>query len=409
MDGGLFMVSYDVVSLFTKVPLEEALEAAVGLVEHADVLPEGLLIEQFREMLYLATKDSLVEFDGKYYLQTDGFAMGNTLAVILSNIFMVVKIEARFEERDIRPKLYKRYVDDLFMLTGSSEEADRYFTSLKASHPSINFTMEKETNNKLAFLDILIIRENGRFKTEIYRKPTDTGLMLNYLAIAPQLFKRNLVIGEAIRVTKRCSDFADKNRALITLRERLKKNQYPSRFVDRCFREAMCPVAEDPNDSRSGEENEDNRNKHIFALEYRGKHTELFMKKVRRIIKREDVRYVYRTSKAKDFLGNKSPVPDDLRSKVIYLLLCDCRKQYAGSTKRHLVTREREHIRSDKRSSFYKHKAECPLDYTVEILDSARTNWDLRIKEAYYIAQRKPVLNEKQEYDYKVSITPPET
>ena len=410
MDGELFMVSYDVVSLFTKVPLEEALEAAVGLVEHADVLPEGLLIEQFREMLYLATKDSLVEFNGKYYLQTGGFAMGNTLAVLLSNIFMVVKVEALFDEKGIHPKLYKRYVDDLFMLTRSSEEADLYFTILKSLHPSINFTMEKEMNGRLAFLDILIIRENGKFKTEIYRKPTDTGLMLNYLAVAPQLFKRNLVIGEAIRVTKRCSEFYDKNRALMALRERLKKNQYPDRFVDRCFREALGPAKSEPSDdSGSEEETEDDRNKHIFALEYRGKHTELFMKKVRRVIDRDDVRYVYRTSKAKDFFGNKSPVPDDLRSKVIYLLLCDCRKQYAGSTKRHLVTREREHIRSDKRSSFYKHKAECPLDYTIEILDSARTNWDLRIKEAYYIAQRKPALNEKQEYDYKVSITPPET
>ena len=133
------------------------------------------------------------------------------------------------------------------------------------------------------------------------------------------------------------------------------------------------------------------------------------MRKVRRIIGRDDVRYVYRTSKTKDCLGNKNPVPESMRSKVIYLLLCDCRKQYKGSTKRHLVTREREHIRTDKRSAFSKHKQACPLDYTMEILDSARNNWDLRIKEAYYIAQGKPELNEKQEYDYKVSITPPET
>ena len=407
LDGNLFTLSYDVTSLFTKVPLDEAIEAAVSLVESAVILPGDISIEQLRDMLYLATKDSLVEFDGRYYLQTDGFAMGNTLAVLLSNIFMVVKVEAKFTENGICPKLYERYVDDLFMLVTSSNEADQYFDTLNSLHPSIKFTMEKEVDGCLAFLDILIKRTDGKFKTMLYRKPTDTGLTMNYLAVAPTIFKRNLVIGEAKRVTRRCSEFCDKNRALLELRERLGKNQYPNRFIDRCFREAISPRNSTGEDENS--EDDDDRDRHVFSLEYRGKHTGLVMRKVRRIIGRDDVRYVYRTSKTKDFLGNKNPVPESMRSKVIYLLLCDCRKQYTGSTKRHLVTREREHIRTNKRSAFYKHKQDCPLDYTMEILDSARNNWDLRIKEAYYIAQGKPELNEKQEYDYKVSITPPET
>ena len=42
------------------------------------------------------------------------------------------------------------------------------------------FTYEVENNDKLPFLDILVIREDNEFTTNIYSKPTFSGLYTNF-------------------------------------------------------------------------------------------------------------------------------------------------------------------------------------------------------------------------------------
>ena len=50
----------------------------------------------------------------------------------------------------------RRYVDDTFCLFNNKHEALVFFEFLNSQHDSIKFTMEKENNNSLAFLDVLI-------------------------------------------------------------------------------------------------------------------------------------------------------------------------------------------------------------------------------------------------------------
>ena len=60
------------------------------------------------------------------------------------------------------------------------ETASEFLTKLNNSHPSIDFTMELEENGRLPFLGMDIIRNGCRLDTKVYRKPTDTGLLLHY-------------------------------------------------------------------------------------------------------------------------------------------------------------------------------------------------------------------------------------
>nr|VZI49762.1 unnamed protein product [Spirometra erinaceieuropaei] len=58
-----------------------------------------------------------------------------------------------------RPKFWARYVDDTFVVI----EWDRVLTfqeHLNAVFPDIQFTMEEEENNQLAFLDVLVCRKD---------------------------------------------------------------------------------------------------------------------------------------------------------------------------------------------------------------------------------------------------------
>ena len=46
--------------------------------------------------------------------------------------------------------------------------------------PTIQFTLEHEHNGKVAFLDTVITRENGKLNIDVYRKPTHTDRYLDY-------------------------------------------------------------------------------------------------------------------------------------------------------------------------------------------------------------------------------------
>ena len=52
-------------------------------------------------------------------------------------------------------------------------------------HPSFQFTIEKKNNMPLPFLDMLTKRNGKKLSSEWYTKPTDTGLTMNYNALAP--------------------------------------------------------------------------------------------------------------------------------------------------------------------------------------------------------------------------------
>ena len=52
-------------------------------------------------------------------------------------------------------------------------------------HPNIKFTFEVEKNNNFSFLDIKICRENNKFTTSVFRKPTFSGVFTNFDSFIP--------------------------------------------------------------------------------------------------------------------------------------------------------------------------------------------------------------------------------
>ena len=94
-------------------------------------LPRAVL----HKLLEFATKRSHFLFDGKYYDQIDGVAMGSPLGPVLANIFM-----CHFEERwvmngKVRPSLWYRYVDDTFTMFDSKDTACEFLQYLNRSSP----------------------------------------------------------------------------------------------------------------------------------------------------------------------------------------------------------------------------------------------------------------------------------
>ena len=82
------MASLDVESLFTNIPLQETIDLCVELLFNYKPNIDGFNITGFYELLTVTMSESLVLFEGEYYKQIDGVAMGSPLGPTFANIFL---------------------------------------------------------------------------------------------------------------------------------------------------------------------------------------------------------------------------------------------------------------------------------------------------------------------------------
>ena len=92
INKGEILVSYDVSSLFTNVPLDETIEILVNRALTNNLFNKthnlALIRTDLVDLLKVATKGQLFQFDGALYEQTDGVAMGSPLGPLLANVVM---------------------------------------------------------------------------------------------------------------------------------------------------------------------------------------------------------------------------------------------------------------------------------------------------------------------------------
>ena len=82
------MGSLDVDSLFTNIPLKETINICTELIYDQNDSTEGLNKSEFKELLFLATKEPYFVFNEILLKQIDGVAMGSPLGLTLANAFL---------------------------------------------------------------------------------------------------------------------------------------------------------------------------------------------------------------------------------------------------------------------------------------------------------------------------------
>ena len=90
----------------------------------------------------------------------------------------------------------------------------------------IKFTVDREKNHSLCFLDIKSFRGSGKFHTSVYRKPTFSGVL-------PISYKYNLVSTLLHRGFMICSSYRTLHFEILQLKQVYSSNRYPKNFVDR--------------------------------------------------------------------------------------------------------------------------------------------------------------------------------
>ena len=349
-----------------------------------------------------------------YFIQNDGLAMGSPPAPHLANGWL-----SKFDKViQGDSKLYERYMDDILTIV-KNDEVDDTLYRINNLHPCLSFTHELENDGKIPFLDMLIHNCNGNLLSSWYRKPTDTGLTLNYHALAPLKYKKSVVISFIHRIFRACSNWQYFHLGLTEALEILENNQYPTSFIMPIIKNTIDKLvsSQDIDSDISSDNNSEgnlelsldsnaclttirDKDKFKFFLCYRGKPTEQLAKSFKKM--NAPCKLIMTTTKTKSVLPSLKPaVPKMLQSNVVYKIDCPgCNSSYVGQTVRHLQRRFREHIgnKGPMKTHFETCNITSPSNDIINILDRSNSLPCLLTLEALYINQYKPNLNTKDEY-----------
>ena len=291
-------------------------------------------------------------------------------------------------------KINLRYVNDIFAIFDDNLSIARFLNLLNKQHSNMQFTMEKSMQ-ALPFLDVHVqIREN-ELDLSVWQKETNTGILLIFNAVCPNVWKSSLVLCLLNRAKSTCSSQHLFEVEIGKLKCLFYDNNYPTWFFDKIYK-FKAKLFDKPADEISVVNNVELCP--IF-VPYVGEASICFVKALSRLcLKQFDVRLLplYRTNKVGQYFQLKSKTPLPLCSNVVYKFTCssDTDLTYIGMSSRHLITRVKEHLNlADSRKNAIKdHILSCPICYNLQyninsftILKRCNSDYEAKIHEALLI------------------------
>jgi len=234
IQDGTILATIDVTSLYTNIPHDEgirACERSLNLHRSNSEQPSNTNIIQ---LLDCVLKMNNFDFNGKHYLQVGGTAMGTKVAPSLANLFM-----AYFEDKfvytyPVKPTIWLRYIDDIFLIWEHGDEKFQTFLNhLNTCHQTIKFTSEISYSS-VNFLDTtVLIDSSGKLYTTLYCKPTDSHNYLSYESAHPLHTKRGLPYSQLLRVRRICHRIEDYDTNAELIGSHFIRRGYPPDLIEK--------------------------------------------------------------------------------------------------------------------------------------------------------------------------------
>ena len=199
---GYQFVSFDVVSLFTNVPLSRTVDIVLDRIFSDKLINTTLSKRTLKKLILNCCSKTTFSFDNQLYEQTDGVSMGSSLGQVLANIILT-ELEKTVVSDLIRCdtiKFYKRYVDDTPLLINPSD-IPTVLAKFNEFHKNLKFTADIFPDGVIHFLDIKISVDG----TDVYRKDTHTGQYTHFSSFEPFSRKTAWIKSLFYRAFKICS------------------------------------------------------------------------------------------------------------------------------------------------------------------------------------------------------------
>ena len=184
-------VSYDVESLFTSIPVREAINCIIKeIYENKVIKPMCKSKLIFRRLIEKLTKNCVFSVNDRFVKQIGGCPIGGAFSVIMSGIHM------KRTEKDcvvsLDPKFYQSYVDDTITKRKKNATNDELFVNIKSYHKNIKLTVESNPNRFLG--TAFNVNPDGSVTTKVFRKPGKFPAFWN--SQIRKRYKRNYINGD---------------------------------------------------------------------------------------------------------------------------------------------------------------------------------------------------------------------
>jgi hypothetical protein len=210
----VILASFDVVSMFTSVPQDQAFQITLETLANLDpfdydpIMPD---IEYMTELLRLVLYRNSFEFNDEHFLQTSGVPMGQKSSGSICNL-VIHDLENKILGATAHIHTLYRYMDDtLVFWTGSLEQLEAFVQHINTLHASLKFSYEA-SEHSVQFLDLVVYKgkrfeETGVPDIKCHTKKTETGQFLHRSSCHPQPVFDGFLRGEIIRYAKNNSYF----------------------------------------------------------------------------------------------------------------------------------------------------------------------------------------------------------
>ena len=249
------IVSFDVVSLFTSIPVQFALEIIKRKLYESDEWKRHTNSQETEivKLLKFVLNNSYFKFNGSHYHQVSGCAMGSPVSAVIAEIVMQEIEIIAINTSPVPIRWWRRYVDDSNSCL-QKQDIDKFYSHLNSINHNIQFTIEMPSSTKcgqqIPFLDTMLTIDNHRHvKIDVYRKSTHTNKYLSFSSHNPNQSKRAVVKSLLDRAKSIPSTISGQRNEQERVVKDLALNGYSSKFIQQTFQTTETPNKSDNNAS----------------------------------------------------------------------------------------------------------------------------------------------------------------
>jgi hypothetical protein len=234
------LCTMDVVDLYTMMPQIEGVLSLKKMLDYLGLKQVGgLRTETIIRLARFVMQNNYFSYNGQFYHQVRGGAMGSPLTLTMSNCYMF------FLEQDIvkvahdNNAFYRRYIDDSFLaINWTKEQLLQEIEEWNKIDPNIQLTAK--IDRSADFLDLHVENINGQLQTSVFHKPSYEPYYLPFNSIHPMHMKKNIPFAALLRAIQYSSTF----QAYINEREKIRMalllNKYSGNFIDIQFNRRLA-------------------------------------------------------------------------------------------------------------------------------------------------------------------------
>ncbi|CAF1570822.1 unnamed protein product [Rotaria magnacalcarata] len=220
------LCAIDVVDLYTMIPQTEGVLAIKKMLDYLKIKQiDGLKIETIIRLSRFVLKNNYFSYEGQYYHQIRGGAMGSPLTLTIANCYMF------FFERNTVKQITN--AGGIYSTRHLYKQIDLW------NNIDSNIKLIAQVDHSSNFLDLYAENMNGHLFTKVYHKPSYEPYYLPFNSIHPLHMKKNIPFAMFLRAIRYCSTF----KAFLDEREDLRMapllNKYPGNFIDNQFNRVL--------------------------------------------------------------------------------------------------------------------------------------------------------------------------